>query len=50
MLTVPITGMMLRLWGIEGVNSDNMKRLMKSGKNINMLPGGFEEATITVQD
>jgi 2-acylglycerol O-acyltransferase 2 len=46
-LNFPITGAFLKLWGIEAVNHTNIKRLMSNGKNIGILPGGFEEATIT---
>ena len=42
MLSVPFTGLMLRLWGMEPVGANNVKKLMKSGKNIALLPGGFE--------
>ena len=42
MLSVPFTGLMLRLWGLEPVDPNNIKKLMKSGKNIALLPGGFE--------
>jgi hypothetical protein len=27
-----------------------MKRLMKKGENIGLVPGGYEEATLTVND
>jgi hypothetical protein len=29
------------------VHGENMKKIMKQGKNIGLLPGGFEEATMT---
>ena len=50
MLSVPIVGIILRLWGIQGVHQANMKRLLKKGQSIGLVPGGFEEATITVQN
>lgn len=46
-LNFPITGLVLKLWGIEAVNHKNLGGLMKKGKNIGLLPGGFEEATVT---
>lgn len=46
-LFLPISGMILRLYGIEGVDSANFKRLLKEGEPVGMLPGGFEEATLT---
>ena len=50
MLLIPFVGFLLRWWGIEPVDPKNMKKLMRSGKNIALVPGGFEEATLTVQD
>ena len=47
MLACPIVGLILRLWGVEGVDGPHMKAVMQTGKNISLLPGGFEEATIT---
>lgn len=41
-LNMPITGLILRLWGVQGVDPNNMKRLMSKGQNIGLLPGGFE--------
>ena len=35
---------------MQPVDGHNVKKIMKSGKNIALLPGGFEEATLTVQD
>ena len=40
-LTVPIFGFLCRLWGVQSVDPSNMKRLMKKGKTIGMIPGGF---------
>ena len=50
MLSLPFIGLPLRLWGVDAVNPANMKKLMREGKNIGLVPGGFEEATITVKD
>ena len=50
MLIIPFVGLLLRLWGVQSVSSRNTKKLMKSGKNIAIVPGGFEEATLTTQD
>ena len=36
-----------RLWGFEPVNPTNFLKLMKKRQNILLVPGGFEEATIT---
>jgi hypothetical protein len=47
MLNMPVTGLLLRLWGVQAVNPQNLKQLMSNGKNIGLLPGGFEEATLT---
>lgn len=40
-------GAIFKLWGVGSASSQNVKELMKEGKNIGLLPGGFEEATIT---
>jgi 2-acylglycerol O-acyltransferase 2 len=47
MLFVPVVGLFLRLWDVQSVDSKHMKRLMKEGRNISLMPGGFEEATLT---
>ena len=47
-LATPFAGMHLRMYGCSTVEADNMKKLMKEGKNLGLVPGGFEEATITV--
>ena len=47
MLNVPIIGLFLRLWGVESVDPLHMKKMMSSGKTLGLLPGGFEEATLT---
>lgn len=41
MLLCPFVGLILRLWGVQSVDNNNMKRLMKKGKNIILIPGGF---------
>jgi hypothetical protein len=40
-------GMLHKWHGVESVDADNMKKLMKNGKNFAIIPGGFEEATLT---
>jgi 2-acylglycerol O-acyltransferase 2 len=49
-LNFPVTGAILKLWGLQAVNHKNLRQLMKKGKNLGILPGGFEEATITSPD
>jgi 2-acylglycerol O-acyltransferase 2 len=46
-LNFPIVGLILKLWGVRAVDPASLKKLMKEGKSIGLLPGGFEEATIT---
>lgn len=41
-LNMPITGLLLRLWGVQAVDPSNLKRLMTKGQNVGLLPGGFE--------
>jgi hypothetical protein len=40
-LNFPLTGAFLKLWGFQAVNHPNLKKLMRKGRNIGMLPGGF---------
>lgn len=40
-LNMPITGLLLRLWGVQAVDPNNLKRLMLKGDNVGLLPGGF---------
>jgi hypothetical protein len=40
-LNFPVTGAILKLWGVQAVNHKNLKQLMREGKNIGILPGGF---------
>lgn len=47
MLNIPVVGMLMRLWGMQSVNAKNMERIMKKNKSIGLVPGGYEEATIT---
>jgi 2-acylglycerol O-acyltransferase 2 len=49
-LNFPIVGLLLKLWGLKAVDPNSLKSLMKEGKSIGLLPGGFEEATITSKD
>jgi hypothetical protein len=44
---LPVSGIIARWVGIEGVDHTNFKNYMKEGKNIIFIPGGFECATIT---
>ena len=47
MFLIPFTGWIMRLLGYRRVNSTSMKKLMGEGIDISILPGGFEEATLT---
>lgn len=40
-LNMPITGLLLRLWGVQAVDPSNIKKLMSNGQNVGLLPGGF---------
>lgn len=46
-LFVPISGIVLRWYGVEGVDAHNFEKLLREGTPTAVLPGGFEEATIT---
>jgi len=48
-MNYPLAGGVLKLWGMDIVSPVNFKRLMREGKNIGLLPGGFEEATLTTK-
>ena len=50
MMSVPFAGIIFRLTGFEGVDGPNMKHLLHEGINIGIVPGGYEEATLTVRD
>ena len=41
MLNMPITGLLLKMWGVDAVDPINLKRLMSQEKNVGLLPGGF---------
>lgn len=45
-LNTPILGILLKWYGINGVDSASCKRLMEKHKNIALVPGGFEESTL----
>jgi len=47
MINMPISGIIARWMGVQGVNQKNFKDLLKKEKNIIFVPGGFEEATLT---
>lgn len=47
MLYLPLIGMHFKFWGIQSVDPVNLKRLMSEGKDIALVPGGYEEATLT---
>ena len=44
---IPFIGLIFRLYGVRPVDPKNLKQLMKESKPIGLLPGGFEEATLT---
>ncbi len=46
-MVFPILGMLIKWWGIQGVDADNLKRLLSKGINCAMYPGGFEEVYLT---
>jgi len=50
MVQLPIGGIIFAWLGFKGVNPKNFKDLMKKGENLCLVPGGFEEATITNND
>jgi len=47
MLNLPISGIFAKWLGLVGVDKKNFKEVMRKGKNIRFMPGGFEEATLT---
>ena len=49
MLWIPLVHYLLEWLSAGTVSKSNMTRQMKVGKNIALLPGGFEEATLFVQ-
>ena len=46
-LAVPWGGIIMKYLGVEGANPSNFEKLMLEKKNISLVPGGFEEATLT---
>lgn len=46
-LLFPIAGIPLKMYGIQGANPANFRKLLENGECVGILPGGFEEATIT---
>lgn len=46
-INIPWGGLLLKLGGIQGINPQNLVELMKNEQNILMVPGGFEEATLS---
>lgn len=42
MLYIPFSGIFSRWYGLEGVNNENFKKLMKNNENISFIVGGFE--------
>lgn len=42
MLYIPFSGVVSRWYGLEGVNNENFKHLMKNNENISFIVGGFE--------
>jgi hypothetical protein len=39
---VPWVGAIFRLYGMDSVDPKNLAHLMKEGKTVGILPGGFE--------
>ena len=46
-LNSPLYGFHFKFWGVEPINQDHLKTLMENRKTLGMIPGGYEEATIT---
>ncbi|KAL4428765.1 hypothetical protein ABPG74_001279 [Tetrahymena malaccensis] len=47
LLYTPLLGLVHKWGGVTTVDAANLKSLMSKNKNISILPGGFEEATLT---
>lgn len=47
---IPWVGAIFRLFGVGSVDPKNLSKLMTEGKTIGILPGGFEQATLTIPD
>ena len=41
-LNTPIMGALFKIWGVGSASTSSVKKLMREGKNIGVLPGGFE--------
>lgn len=41
-LSIPLFGLHLKWWGIESASASNFKRLLKTGRPISLIPGGYE--------
>ncbi len=41
MLALPVIGLHFRLWGLQSVDPKNLKILMKNGKTLSLVPGGY---------
>lgn len=46
-LYYPWGGIIMKYMGVNGANPENFELLMRSGRNISLVPGGFEESTLT---
>ncbi|CAD8199566.1 unnamed protein product [Paramecium octaurelia] len=46
-LSIPFSGLLLTLFGLQGVHPENLTKLLKKGSNVGIMVGGFEEATLT---
>jgi hypothetical protein len=46
-LLVPFLGLTLKWWNSLPVSPKHFIQYLKEGKNIAMVPGGYEEATLT---
>ncbi|KAL4457002.1 hypothetical protein ABPG74_014640 [Tetrahymena malaccensis] len=49
LLSTPFLGMLCKWWGFKSVDGSNFKKLCENGQNFALVPGGFEEATLTSQ-
>jgi len=47
LLNTPLLGLAHKLSGLTSVDPSNLKVMMKKKKNLAILPGGYEEATLT---
>lgn len=44
---MPFWGLWVRLLGVKSIDPKNLESHMKKGTNICLLPGGFEEGSLT---